>query len=78
MAALLFYRSPLQQCSAKKLRANTSNDGGSNDDGSRGDRRSNDGDSSDDGSNHSDDGSNDDDSRTKLRLEPRSPLRLRQ
>jgi len=66
----------------KKLRTNTSNDGASNDDGNRGDRRSSDGDGSshsDDGdSNHSDDGSNDDDSRTKLRLEPHCRLRLRQ
>jgi len=71
---------PLQRCSIKKLRANTSNDGGSNDDGSRGDRRTNDGDGSshsDDGdSNHSDDGSND--GRTKLRLEPHCRLQLRQ
>jgi hypothetical protein len=60
----------------KKLRTNT-NDGGDNDDGSRGDRRSSDGDGSshsdDDDSNHSDDGS-----RTTLRLEPRCLLRLRQ
>ena len=60
----------------KKLRANTSNDGGGDDDGSRGDRRLGDGDGShsDDGdSSHSDDGG-----RTKLRLEPHCRLRLRQ
>src|SRR5262249_25247674 len=60
----------------KKLRTNTSgarNDGGSNDDGSRGHRHSSDGDGS-----HSDDGdSDDDDNRTKLRLDPRCRLRLR-
>ena len=33
----------LQRCSVKKLRANTSNDDGSNDDDSRGDRRTSDG-----------------------------------
>ena len=69
-------RSPLQRCSAEKLRANTSGASGANNDGSTGNRRSNDGDSR--GSNHSNDGSTDENnSRTKLRLEPRYRLRLR-
>src|SRR5690242_7812520 len=71
---------------AEKLRSSSASSDDDNDDDSRDDRRSNAGDSNDDGSNRSDDdgssrsddGSTDDGSRTKLRLEPRCRLRLRQ
>jgi hypothetical protein len=63
----------------KELRASSATGDDSNDDGSRGDKRSNAGDGRDDGSSHSDDGSTgDDNGRTKLPLELRCRLRLRQ